>query len=279
VKLRRWQKIVLSVIWLILVGIFAQMFAPDASQYENSRYDATKELIERESTLRVKMSDNAVIRNVPKGITKADLVDLYTDYFSQQTGVPEKEIDFASLIGSKRPAGELAEARKTEAQSLQIKYGKWIDFTDIQTKYRNDLKQLAAKRANIWIYAFLFWLGSLSVVYAFGKGWLPRTLLGTSKAKRQQEAAMQQETPYAYGGSPVLLAFEAGDGHWIAWCPFCAKFHRHHPGEGERPAHCGDFVDRRTGELLPDQSVFRDRGYVLRYAGKTTKEMRELARE
>jgi hypothetical protein len=163
-KLRGWQKIVLAVIWLILVGIFAQMIMPKASQYENSRYYATKELIERESTLR-KVPDNTIIRNVPKGIAKADLEDLYLKYFSQQTGAPEKETDFAVLIGLKRPAGELAEPRKGEAQSLQIKYGRWIDFTEVQTKYAKDLKQRAAKRNRIWMYAFLFWLGSLSVVY------------------------------------------------------------------------------------------------------------------
>jgi hypothetical protein len=90
---------------------------------------------------------------------------------------------------------------------------------------------------------------------------------------------MQQMRPYASGGNPVLLAFEGDGGHWIAWCPFCAKFHRHRPGEGERPAHCRDYVDPRTGELLPDQSAFRGRVYVLHYAGKATKEMRELARD
>lgn len=134
----------------------------------------------------------------------------------------------------------------------------------------------AAKRTNGWIYAFPFSLGSLSVVYGFNRGW--RTLLGISKAKRQQETTMQQELSYAYGGSPVLLAFEGDDGKWIAWCPFCAKFHWHRPGEGERTAHCKEF-DSSTGEPLPDQSVFRHRGYVLRYAGKATKKMLKLARE
>ena len=78
---------------------------------------------------------------------------------------------------------------------------------------------------------------------------------------------------------PVLLAFDYGDDvHWIAWCPSCAKFHFHGKGQGHRGAHCADFFDPRTGQLLRNQSVFRDTGYVLRYAGTATEEMRKLAR-
>lgn len=273
-KLGGWQMIALSVIWLILVGIFAQMIVPTASEYESARYFATKLLIESEATRRVKMPDNTVI-NVPKGITQADLDDLYIDYFTHQRATAGKEIDFAFLIGFTKPAAELTEG---QMQRMQEKYRRWVDFSKIEAKYQDDLKQLVEKREKIWLYALLFWLGSVSVVYVFSREWFPRALLGTFKAKRQQETTMQQETPYAYGGSPVLLAFEGDNGKWIAWCPFCVKFHQHRPGEGERPAHCEDFVDPRTGELLPNQSAFRQRGYVLRYAGKATKEMRKLAR-
>jgi hypothetical protein len=150
----------------------------------------------RESTLVVEMPDKTVIRNVPKGMVKVarDLERLYANW-TQQSSQPHgtlEEIDFAVLTGLKKPLGpgeskfdrKLAEALavpgKGEAQDLQEKYGRWIDFTEIENKYQNDLKQLSTKRAEIWIYAFLFWLASIGLVYLLGAavGWVARGFRG-----------------------------------------------------------------------------------------------------
>lgn len=55
------------------------------------------------------------------------------------------------------------------------------------------------------------------------------------------------------GNIPILLAITDSDGHLSAWCPFCAKMHRHGSGEGHRVAHCAD-----------PESPYKKSGYVLR---------------
>jgi hypothetical protein len=60
--------------------------------------------------------------------------------------------------------------------------------------------------------------------------------------------------------APVLPAYEAiikGVTHWMVWCKFCNKWHRHGAAEGHREAHCQD-----------SSSPYWKQGYNLAFAGK-----------
>ncbi|HEX7122376.1 MAG TPA: hypothetical protein VF178_08415 [Gemmatimonadaceae bacterium] len=52
--------------------------------------------------------------------------------------------------------------------------------------------------------------------------------------------------------------------HWLVWCDHCICWHGHGRGPGDRGAHC-HFED----------SPYRANGYVLRYAGRFTKEIEQ----
>lgn len=53
--------------------------------------------------------------------------------------------------------------------------------------------------------------------------------------------------------TPTLLAMEF-NGQFVAWCPYCVKFHYHGIGEGHRSAHC----------KADSNSPFRKGGYFLK---------------
>ena len=58
----------------------------------------------------------------------------------------------------------------------------------------------------------------------------------------------------------VLPAYETvinGVTHWMVFCKFCNKWHRHGAAEGHREAHCTDST-----------SGYWKQGYNLAYAGK-----------
>ena len=64
--------------------------------------------------------------------------------------------------------------------------------------------------------------------------------------------------------APVLPAYEAvvkGVTHWMVWCKFCKKWHRHGGAEGHREAHCTDST-----------SGYWKTGYNLAFAGKWKKD-------
>jgi hypothetical protein len=54
---------------------------------------------------------------------------------------------------------------------------------------------------------------------------------------------------------PTLLAYDRGNGQWMAWCDRCGRFHYHSAGEGHRTAHC-----------QKDEGYW-DTGYILKYTG------------
>jgi hypothetical protein len=70
---------------------------------------------------------------------------------------------------------------------------------------------------------------------------------------------------------PVLDAWDTGRGQWAVWCKYCQVYHFHGAMDGHRVAHCHD-MDRR-GRQLP-LNPYRTTGYILRYAGPVTPEMR-----
>ena len=60
--------------------------------------------------------------------------------------------------------------------------------------------------------------------------------------------------------APVLSAYEAvinGSTHWLVWCRYCQKWHRHGAAEGHREAHCND-----------SNSPYWKTGYNLAFAGE-----------
>ena len=68
----------------------------------------------------------------------------------------------------------------------------------------------------------------------------------------------------------VLDAWDTGR-HWVIWCKYCHTYHFHGRMEGHRVCHC--ITHNRNGKRLPE-SQYRNGGYILRYAGPVTPEMR-----
>lgn len=177
-KLSGWQRlwIVLSVIWLLPVAFFTVRSMPKASQYEWGRYEATRALIKKESSLAVKLTDGTIIIDVPKGVSRKELEQLHAKKIQAHSRIPMPlrpvfDPSFASLIRLNEPA-ETRRVSWTDpaypvslVKRLHNKYGKWIDFSGVESTYKNNLKQLPSEKVKIGAYAFLFWLASIALLY------------------------------------------------------------------------------------------------------------------
>lgn len=188
-------------------------FRPKEFQLEYRRLSATMDLIQEEAWHKVKVADGTIIVNVPKGISKEDLEQLNAQYKYNQAQAaefeewvkrqsvpepaeaippplrelpPEKPLDFAVLI--REPTDLLAQvpkslrapkvddpaAVKARVQRKHEEYGKWIDFSEIESRYKNNLRQLRWEKAKIGMYGVLAWLTSIGLLYLLGAaiGWV-----------------------------------------------------------------------------------------------------------
>ncbi len=215
-KLSRWQRswIVLSVIWLIPVALLTVWVMWDATRFESgfegARYERTRDLIKEEASQRVKLADGTMILNVPKRISKEGLEKLYvgslgpppknakeaeshrlTYELLQSSGDTEEgELDFDALIQPSpktrvwrltRAVGPAAQA--AESQRLQEAYGKWIDFSAIESEHKDNRRKLRWINAMIGISGFLFWLVSIGFLYLLGTavGWVIKGFKGARR--------------------------------------------------------------------------------------------------
>ena len=201
-KLGGWQRlwIVLSFIWLLPVALLTleslrSELTPKISPYEQRRYNATRDLIQKEASLEVKVADGMIIVKVPKRTSKADLEQLYTRHLKRvQPLLPlratlkkspseKRELDFDMLI---RPDDELNSVWRhpqaggpvdpTKVRQLQEEYGKWMDFSEVESTYKNNLRPLRWEKAKFGMYGVLAWLASIGLLYLLGAtiGWIVR---------------------------------------------------------------------------------------------------------
>lgn len=190
-KLGGWQTlwIVLSVIWLLPVAFFTVGSMPKASQYEWARYQATQNLIKKESSLAVRLADGTIIIDVPKGVTREELEQLYAKAMQARSRTPIRlrpifDPSFDSLIrvneAIETPGLSWTDPAypATQVQRLHDKYGKWIDFGEIESAYQNNVRQLPSEKTKVGTYGFLFWLASIGLVYLLGAAvaWVVRGL-------------------------------------------------------------------------------------------------------
>lgn len=203
-----WQRlwILVSVIWLLPVALgtlhfMQEITEPEGSQYLRLRYQATLDLLEKEASLKLKLTDGSIIMDVPKGISKEDLEQLYARHLKrdQELSAMRKKspsmkliLGFDSLVRADAEPGDswpryrrssippdptLAAA---QLQRLQEDYGKWLDFSEVDSTAKNNMRvlrrELRWKKAMIGVVGFLFWLASIGLLYLLGAsiGWVIR---------------------------------------------------------------------------------------------------------
>ena len=61
-------------------------------------------------------------------------------------------------------------------RQLQEEYGKWIDFSEVESRYKKNLRQLRWEKPKIAMYGVLAWLASIGLFYLLGAavGWVVR---------------------------------------------------------------------------------------------------------
>ena len=160
-KLNGWQRlwVVLSILYLIVVISVDFMIWPKTTYIEKSRLNEVYELIHKAEGKEEKYK--------------------YTDIVD--------ELNRRGLLASPNNEKEelMAEERWAKLADLAIlKYKDKIDFSQIESRYKSDLRELNSERKQTIFLSFLFWLVPVIVAYTLGLAarWIMRGFREKSKA-------------------------------------------------------------------------------------------------
>lgn len=157
-RLHGWQRlwIVLSILYLLVVISFDFFIWPESKSIEKHRLNEVDKLISKSKGGEKRYELTDLVESLNR-----DGVDIVEEFNRQ--GV------FENGAWSREEANLMAHENWAKLADLLIARHKGdIDFTEIESQYKRDLRKVSDERKRIVLFSLLFWVASVVGVYLFG---------------------------------------------------------------------------------------------------------------